>query len=168
MSQYSSGMKRSISSSRSQTIRSATDWTRPAESPRWTLYQRSGLSSYPTSRSSTRRACWASTSSIFIVSGSAMALFTPCSVISCILMRHCCRVSMSSREARCQAIASPSRSGSEASSVRLLTAEAPLSVFIRSALPRTWIYSGSKSCSMSIARRPFGRSRTCPTLASTL
>ena len=33
MVQYSSGLKLRISCSRSQTIRTATDWTRPAESP---------------------------------------------------------------------------------------------------------------------------------------
>jgi len=41
--QYSSGLKFRISSSRSQTIRTATDCTRPAESPRLTLSQRMGL-----------------------------------------------------------------------------------------------------------------------------
>ncbi|OPY04765.1 MAG: hypothetical protein A4E67_02246 [Syntrophaceae bacterium PtaB.Bin038] len=41
--QYSSGLKVRISSSRSQTIRTATDCTRPAESPRFTLSQRIGL-----------------------------------------------------------------------------------------------------------------------------
>ena len=74
---------------------------------------------------------------------------------------------MSSSVARCHAIASPSRSGSEASSVPALADEAPLSVFMRSALPRTCMYSGSKLFSMSIAMRPFGRSRTWPMLAST-
>jgi hypothetical protein len=41
--QYSSGLNAAISASRSHTSRTATDWTRPADSPRWTLFQRIGL-----------------------------------------------------------------------------------------------------------------------------
>jgi hypothetical protein len=41
--QYSSGTNALISSSRSQTMRTATDWTRPADRPRWTLFHRIGL-----------------------------------------------------------------------------------------------------------------------------
>jgi len=42
--QYSSGVKARISRSRSQMMRTATDCTRPAESPRRTLSQSSGES----------------------------------------------------------------------------------------------------------------------------
>ena len=42
--QDSTGTKAWISASRSQTSRSATDWTRPALVPFWTLSQRKGLS----------------------------------------------------------------------------------------------------------------------------
>ncbi len=69
--------------------------------------------------------------------------------------------------ARCHAIASPSRSGSDASKVSWLASDAPFNVRMSSALPLTFIYSGSKSCSTSIARRAFGRSRTWPILANT-
>ena len=44
-SQYSCGTKASISSSRSTTMRVATDWTRPALRPFLTFFQRSGESS---------------------------------------------------------------------------------------------------------------------------
>ena len=40
--QYSTGTNAWISRSRSTISRTATDWTRPAESPRWTFSQRSG------------------------------------------------------------------------------------------------------------------------------
>ena len=42
------------------------------------------------------------------------------------------------------------------------------SSFLIAALPLTRMYSGAKSCSMSIAMRLFGRSRMCPTLARTV
>jgi hypothetical protein len=42
--QYSRAVKASISRSRSTTSRTATDWTRPADSPPRTLRDRSGLS----------------------------------------------------------------------------------------------------------------------------
>ena len=60
MLQYSTGTNFEISSSRSTTSRTATDCTRPAESPRRTFFQRMGEIWYPTRRSSTRRACCAS------------------------------------------------------------------------------------------------------------
>jgi hypothetical protein len=50
-----------ISFSRSTIMRTATDCTRPAERPRAIFFQRSGESLYPMIRSSTRRACCAST-----------------------------------------------------------------------------------------------------------
>ena len=42
MLQYSTGTNLPISSSRSTTRRTATDWTRPADSPRRTFFQRMG------------------------------------------------------------------------------------------------------------------------------
>ena len=51
----------SMARSRSTIMRTATDCTRPALSPVRTFFQRTGESSKPTSRSSTRRACWALT-----------------------------------------------------------------------------------------------------------
>ncbi len=53
--------KSRISRSRSTITRTATDCTRPADRPALIFFQRTGESSYPTRRSSTRRACWAST-----------------------------------------------------------------------------------------------------------
>jgi hypothetical protein len=46
--QYSTALKRSISVSRSQTMRSATDWTRPAERDPGNLRHRIGESVKPT------------------------------------------------------------------------------------------------------------------------
>src|SRR5438477_62547 len=64
--------------------------------------------------------------------------------------------------ARCQAIASPSRSGSEASRI----SEAPLAAAFKSlivdSLPGIVTYSGLKECSTSIPSVLFGKSRTCP------
>ena len=54
--QYSSGTNASISRSRSTMSRSATLWTRPADRPNASLLQTSAETSYPTIRSSTRRA----------------------------------------------------------------------------------------------------------------
>ena len=42
--QYSRAVNARISRSRSTTRRTATDWTRPADRPRWTFLPRSGLS----------------------------------------------------------------------------------------------------------------------------
>src|SRR6185437_5258349 len=59
--QHGCGTNARISCSRSAINRSATVCTRPAESPRRTLFHSSGDTLYPTIRSSTRRACCAST-----------------------------------------------------------------------------------------------------------
>src|SRR2546430_11755797 len=72
--QYSWGTNALISSSRSTIIFMATDCTRPAERPRRTLSHSSGESLYPTSRSSTRRACWALTLFMSMMVGLLMAL----------------------------------------------------------------------------------------------
>ncbi len=66
------------------------------------------------------------------------------------------------------AIASPSRSGSAASTMALERFASSVSSLSFSALPRTVIYSGSKSCSISIAMRDLGKSITWPFEASTL
>jgi hypothetical protein len=110
--QDSTGTNFRISSSRSTTSRRATDDTRPAPIPFWTLLHRNGLSRKPTSRSTTRRACWALTSRMSISRGASSALRTASAVISWNSIRFGER--SLSTSARCQAIASPSRSGSEA------------------------------------------------------
>ncbi len=111
--QYSSATKTSISPWRSHTILSATDWTRPAESPCLTFSQRRGESRKPIMRSRTRRACWASTFLRSIVRGFSRALSTARLVISLKVTR---RTSLAPFRisAMCQAMASPSRSGSGA------------------------------------------------------
>src|SRR5665213_2441432 len=62
--QYSCGRKASISSSRSQMIRKATDCTRPAEREPGSLRHNTGESVKPTKSSSARRAKYASTSAV--------------------------------------------------------------------------------------------------------
>ena len=57
MFQYSSGIKFSISSSLSQINFTATDCTRPADSPLFTFFQSTGLILYPTILSKTLLAC---------------------------------------------------------------------------------------------------------------
>lgn len=70
--------------------------------------------------------------------------------------------------ARCHEIASPSRSGSVASTI-CFACFASLRIFsITSPLPRRVIYLGSKSCSTSTPSWLFGKSRTCPFDAMTL
>ena len=115
--QYSSGIKAAISSSRSQIIRRATDWTRPALNPLFTFSQRIGLMLYPTIRSSIRLACWASTRFISMALGSFKDVFTAFFVISLKLIRYTFLSFTSSSFSafnRCQEMASPSRSGSVA------------------------------------------------------
>ena len=78
----SSGTNALISRSRSTRIFTATDWTRPAESPERTLRQRTGDTSYHTMRSRIRRDCWAFTRSIYILRGWAIACSIAVFVIS--------------------------------------------------------------------------------------
>ncbi len=81
--QYSSLVNCSISRSRSTTRRVATDCTRPAESQRRESFcHNNGDNLYPTKRSRTRRACWASTNFISMVRGVSNACAIADSVIS--------------------------------------------------------------------------------------
>ena len=112
--QYSSATKFSISLSRSATIFTATDCTRPALNPLRTLLQSRGLNLYPTRRSMIRRVCCASTMALLMTRGCFRASFTALAVISWNSTRQA-DFSFSPRIcAKCQLIASPSRSGSVA------------------------------------------------------
>jgi len=112
--QYSWGTKASISRSRSQISRTATDCTRPALNPPRTLRHNSGLILYPTSRSRIRRACWALTKLASMSRGAWSALRTASFVTSWNSIRLILELTWLRIEARCQEIASPSRSGSVA------------------------------------------------------
>ena len=124
MVQYSSFSNALISRSRSTISRRATVCTRPADKPRRTLSQSSGETWYPTSRSSTRRACCASTRFSSISRGCSKASCTARFVISLKLTRRMRSASsflfffdfepLPNSSAKCAAIASPSRSGSGA------------------------------------------------------
>ena len=107
-------MKSFISSSLSAIIRRAEDCTLPAESPRLTFAQRSGLIWYPTILSRTLLACWASTRSESMSRDAAKEFFTAFFVISLKVILLYFFLSRSSAVIRCQDIASPSRSGSVA------------------------------------------------------
>ena len=152
----------SISRSRSTINLTATDWTRPAERLGRTFFQRTGESSKPTMRSSTRRACCASTSSWLIWRGFSMARVTAVLVISLKVMRLVSFFCSSSVSYKCQEIASPSRSSSVASH----TVSAAFANFLSSAttcfLSGLTSYCGVKLASRSIAIPFLARSRTCP------
>src|SRR6185437_11429039 len=105
--QYSTGLNARISCSRSTMSRSATVCTRPADSPFFTVFQRRGLALYPTSRSSTRRACCASTFFSSMEVAWRMAFCTASRVISWNITRRMgapprCLIA----SATCQAMAS--------------------------------------------------------------
>ena len=113
--QYSFGTNAAIARSRSTRMRSATDCTRPADRPRRTLSQSSGLILYPTKRSRIRRACWASTLLASMSRGCSKASRIAFLVISLNRTRwNVASVLPASSSLRCQQIASPSRSGSAA------------------------------------------------------
>ena len=162
----STGTNASISVSRSTTRRTATDCTRPAESPARTLRHSSGESRYPTRRSITRRASWADTSERSIFRGCASAASTASLVISWKTMRS--GLLRPSASARCQAIASPSRSGSAASRVDDAFLTAARRSRICFSLPLMSSYCGVNPASTSTPIFDFGRSRTCPMEASTM
>ena len=114
----------------------------------------------------TRRASWAETSLRSILRGSARAASTAPLVISWKTTRS--GSSSFSAWAMCQAIASPSRSGSAASSVLSAFLEAACSSLICFSLPLITWYSGTKPASMSTPIFDLGRSRTCPMEACTV
>ena len=160
-------MKFMISRSRSTMSRTATLCTRPAERFGCTFRQSTGLSLNPTRRSSTRRACCAFTRLRSMVRGFWMAARMAGFVISWKTMRRALAGSRLSTSARCQLMASPSRSSSDANhtaslflaSVRRLSTTLRLSAGIS--------YSGVK-VSRSMPKFLFFRSRICPKLDITL
>ena len=109
-----SDWKACISRSRSTIRRTATDCTRPAESAGFTFFHNTGESSKPTIRSRIRRACWASTRLMSILRGCSMAFRMALWVISWKTIRLVCSGCSFSTSYKCHAIASPSRSSSDA------------------------------------------------------
>ena len=166
---HSTGTNAAISRSRSTIIRRATDCTRPADSPNCTFSHSSGLISYPTSRSSMRRACCAFTSSMSISRGCSNASSTACLVISWNTTRlgGLGFLSQPAAACRCQEMASPSRSGSVARNMSDALAPASLRPFTRSRLSFMVRYLGANSSSVFTPSVDFGRSRTCPMDAAT-
>ena len=141
--QYSSGINALISSSLSPMIRRATDCTRPALSPRFTFAHNSGLIRYPTIRSRILLACCASTRFISISLACLSDAFTAVFVISLKVILRIFFSSSFNALARCQDMASPSRSGS----VARYTFSAFLAAFLKPArispFPLIVIYFGS-------------------------
>ena len=104
-----------ISRSRSTIRRTATDCTRPADKAGFTFRHRMGESSKPTIRSNTRRACCAFTKLILISRGVSIACKIAFLVISWKTIRFVFSGFNPKTSYRCQDIASPSRSSSDAS-----------------------------------------------------
>ena len=115
-----------------------------------------------------RRACCALTRRMSMGRAPLMEFFTAVDVISLNTMRHLLLSSRLSTCARCQLMASPSRSGSVArntfsadfASLRMRSNTSPL--------PRRVMYFGSKLLSIFTPSWLLGRSRTCPLDATTL
>ncbi|MNY15569.1 hypothetical protein D3C86_1487900 [compost metagenome] len=104
-----------ISFSLSTTNLTATDCTRPAESPVFTFFQRTGDISKPTILSRTRLACWAFTRFWSMSLGLSIAFKIAFLVISWKTILFLFSGFNFNSSAKCQAIASPSRSSSDAS-----------------------------------------------------
>src|ERR1039457_3033601 len=113
----------------------------------------------------TRRASCADTSERSILRGCASAASTASLVISWKTIRS--GLLSPSASARCQAIASPSRSGSAASSVDDAFLTAARRSRICFSLPLISSYCGVKPASTSTPIFDLGRSRTCPMEART-
>ena len=113
-SQYPAERNAIRARSRSTTRRVATDCTRPADSPDRTFFHSTGETSKPNSRSTRRRASWASTRSWSRSRVFAAASLIASRVISWNTIRRTGTFGLSTSR-RCQAIASPSRSSSVAS-----------------------------------------------------
>ncbi len=96
-----------------------------------------------------------------------MPFFTPFLVISVKMTRFSLLTSTPKSSARCQEMASPSRSGSVASRTLSLFLAAAFSFLIRSSLPLMFSYTGAKSWSTSTPSLLLGRSRMWPMEAIT-
>ena len=123
----SSGLKAAISRSRSTINRAAGVCTRPALSPPATFLHNTGEIRYPTIRSRIRRACCALTRSILIGCGCLKASCTSALVTASNVTRFALIGSIPKSTARCQAIASPSRSRSVANQTSVESAASFLS-----------------------------------------
>src|SRR5262245_14235518 len=99
--------------------------------------------------------------------GFSSACLTARSVISLNVRRAIGRRALFSAPARCQAIASPSRSGSGARKMRSAFSAAARILASAALLPRIGTYWGSKSLSRSTPSSLFGRSMMWPFEAST-
>ena len=166
--QYSRGINDAISCSRSTIILVATDCTRPADSPLLTVFQRKGESLYPTILSRMRLVCCAFTRSMSMPRGFFIPALTAVFVTSLKVILLASSGAMPRMVARCHDIASPSRSGSVAKNILSAFLASFFKAFITSPFPCILIYFGSNPFSMSTPSVLFGRSRTCPTVATTL
>ena len=147
--------------SRSTMSRTVTLCTRPADREGRTFFHSTGDSSYPTKRSSTRRACWAITKGMLTCRGLSMARKMAFLVISLKTMRLVLASASPRASCRCQLMASPSRSSSVASH----TVSADLASFFNSLkrpLSAVTSYVGMKPFSTSTANCPPGKSRMWP------
>ena len=159
---YSSGTNDLISSSRSTMRRTATDCTRPADNDGLIFFHNTGESSKPTMRSSTRRACCASTRLRSMSRGFSIALRIAVLVISWNTMRLVFSGLRSNTSYKCHAIASPSRSSSDASHTISALFAAFFNSLTRFLLSSGISYIGAKLLSTSMLKLFSFRSRMCP------
>ena len=145
-----------ISRSRSTSSHTATLCTRPADSDGRTFFHSTGDSSKPTRRSSTRRACWALTRFMSTVRGFSIASKMARFVISWKTIRFVPSTGRPNTSVRCHAMASPSRSSSEASHT------------VRSFAARVSSSTGANPSARLIPRSFFERSRIWPKLDLTM
>ena len=148
-----------ISRSRSTTNLTATDCTRPADNLGCTLRHKIGDNSKPTNRSNTRRACCASTKHLSMVLGFSIACKIAVFVISLKTMRLVFSSLRPNTSNKCQLMASPSLSSSDANQ----TVSASLAYFFNSAtnffFSSGTSYLGKNPFLTSMAESPDDKSR---------
>jgi len=164
----SSGINARISRSRSTRSFTATDWTRPAESPDRTFFQSTGETSYHTIRSRILRDCCAFTRSRCIFRGVSIACSIAVFVISWNTIRSTFVGSSPRAIQRCHPIASHSRSSSVAIHI-FSCIFCEFFEFSDSFLLLRWYFILRDKSAHYINSHIFsGRSRICPKDASTL
>ena len=141
--------------------RTATDCTRPAERAGFTFFHNTGESSKPTIRSRIRRACWASTRLMSMSRGFSIAFRMAPLVISWKTIRLVCSGFSFSTSYKCHAMASPSRSSSEASHTVSACWACAFSSLTSLAFSAGISYLGVKSV-VSMLNSFFFKSRICP------
>ena len=154
-------LKFSISFSRSTISRTATLCTRPAERLGFSFFHNTGEILKPTILSNTRRACCAFTKPISMVRGVSIAFKMALFVISWKTILFAALGSNPNTWLKCQEMASPSRSSSEASQTVSAFFASFFNSFTTASLSEGISYSGEKSSRLTLISF-FFKSRMCP------